>query len=190
MSSTPIRPISGLTDAPDEVLADRAADGDTRAFAVLVTRYGRMLRSYAIRVLGSSANSDDVVQESLVTAWRQLDDLRDRTAVRAWLIRIVTRKALEQSRRIRPTDDIDDLQVSASPASSPEVLAEAGSLGTALAAALDALPVVQRRSWTLRELGGFSYDEIATELGVPVSTVRGALARARVTLMRDLEGWR
>jgi RNA polymerase sigma-70 factor (ECF subfamily) len=190
MLSTTTRPSAGLADAPDEVLADRAADGDTRAFAVLVTRYGRMLRNYAVHVLGGSASSDDVVQEALVAAWQQLDELQDRTAVRSWLIRIVTRKALDQARRTRPTDDIDAIEVPASPATSPELLAEAGSLGTALAAALDGLPEVQRRSWTLRELGGLTYDEIAAETGLPVSTVRGALARARATLVRDLEGWR
>ena len=190
MSTTTTRPISGLADAPDEVLADRAADGDTRAFAELVTRYGRMLRNYVTHVLSTSAHSDDVVQEALVTAWQQLDDLHDRTAVRAWLIRIVTRKALDQARRSRPAVDIDDVDVAASDASSPELLAEAGSLGAALAAALDRLPEAQRRSWTLRELGGLSYDEIALELGLPVSTVRGALARARATLIGDLEGWR
>lgn len=188
--STTSHPVTALTDAPDEVLADRAADGDTRAFGVLVTRYGRMLRNYATHVLSSSASSDDVVQEALVTAWQQLDELQDRTAVRAWLIRIVTRKALDAARRSRPTEDIDGLEVPASAASAPEQLAQAGQLGTALAAALDGLPEVQRRAWTMRELGGFSYDDIALDLELPVSTVRGALARARATLVRDLEGWR
>lgn len=190
MSTPPTRPFAGLADAPDEVLADRAADGDTRAFAVLVTRYGRLLRNYATRVLNNASSSDDVVQEALVIAWQQLDELQDRSAVRAWLIRIVTRKALDHARRTRPTDDIDDHEVPAAAWSSPEQLAEAGSLGTALAAALDGLPELQRRAWTLRELGGLSYDEIADDLDVPVSTVRGALARARATLVRDLEGWR
>ncbi|MBW4040722.1 MAG: RNA polymerase sigma factor [Acidobacteria bacterium] len=180
----------GLADAPDDVLVDRATDGDARAFGVLVTRYGRLLQNYAVHVLGSATGSDDVVQEALVSAWQQLDDLHDRSAVRAWLIRIVTRKALSLVRGTRVHDDVDDLELAAPAAIGPEVQAEAGSLSAALAAALDRLPELQRRSWTLRELGGFSYDEIAAELGVPVSTVRGALARARATLISDLDGWR
>jgi RNA polymerase sigma-70 factor (ECF subfamily) len=180
----------GLADAPDEVLADRSADGDTRAFGVLATRYARLLRNYAIHVLGSPEGSDDAVQEALVTAWQQLDDLRDRAAVRAWLIRIVTRKALDQARRTRFHDDVDDVELPAPDGVRPDRLAEAGSLGTALSAAHDRLPDVQRRTWVLRELGGYHYDEIAAELDVPPSTVRGALARARATLISDLDGWR
>lgn len=57
-------------------------------------------------------------------------------------------------------------------------------------AALDRLPETQRRAWTLRELGGLGYDEIAAELDLPVSTVRGALARARARLITELDGWR
>ena len=56
--------------------------------------------------------------------------------------------------------------------------------------ALAALPEPQRRAWTLRELGGLGYEEIAEELGLPVSTVRGLLARARRTLVQQLDGWR
>jgi RNA polymerase sigma-70 factor, ECF subfamily len=190
MTTDPANPHVGLADAPDEVLVDRAVDGDARAFAALVTRYGRLLQRFAVHVLGSTTGSDDVVQEALVTAWQQLDDLHDRTAVRAWLIRIVTRKALSAVRSARVHDDVDDLEPAAPAGLGPEVLAEAGSLSVALAAALDRLPEVQRRSWTLRELGGFSYDEIATELDLPLSTVRGALARARATLISDLDGWR
>ena len=190
MTTDPVRRIAGLQDAPDEVLVDRAADGDARAFGVLATRYGRLLQNYAVHVLGSATGSDDVVQEALVTAWEQLDDLQDPTAVRAWLIRIVTRKALSLVRTRRHHDDVDDVEVSAPEAAGPAGRAEAGSLTAALADALDRLPELQRRSWTLRELGGFSYDDIAEQLGVPVSTVRGALARARATLITDLDGWR
>lgn len=60
----------------------------------------------------------------------------------------------------------------------------------ALGAALRELPEAQRECWVLREMGGYSYDEIAAELGVPVSTVRGLLARARGFLITRMEAWR
>lgn len=190
MTTSRDRPHGGLHEASDRVLADRAADGDTRAFGVLVSRYGRLLRAYATRVLSTSTHSDDIVQDALVTAWQQLDSLEDRAAVRAWLIRIVTRKALDHVRASRQHDDVDELDPPAAPASGPEGSTQAASLSAALGKALSALPPVQRQAWTLRELGGYSYDEIAQELGVPVSTVRGALSRARSRLMAELDGWR
>ncbi|MEK6311854.1 MAG: sigma-70 region 4 domain-containing protein [Curtobacterium sp.] len=55
---------------------------------------------------------------------------------------------------------------------------------------LATMPWPQRRCWELRHLDGRSYLEVADELGLPVSTVRGMLARARETLERDLAAWR
>ena len=56
--------------------------------------------------------------------------------------------------------------------------------------ALAALPADQRRTWVLKEFGDYGYAEIARDLDLPISTVRGLLARARRTLMRELEEWR
>lgn len=183
-------PTSRLEEAADSVLADRAADGDSRAFAVLVRRYSRLLRSYARRILGTQHSSDDIVQEALLTAWQQLPKLEDRHAVRGWLIRITTRKALDTVRSYRQHDDIDDTDVEAPSAAGPAEVAQAAALSTSLGTALAALPTNQQQVWVLRELGEFSYDEIAVELDLPVSTVRGLLARARRTLINQMDGWR
>jgi RNA polymerase sigma-70 factor (ECF subfamily) len=60
----------------------------------------------------------------------------------------------------------------------------------ALSSALQRLPELQRRCWIMKEVGGSSYAEIAADLELPVSTVRGQLARARQTLVTEMEGWR
>ncbi|MFD1721320.1 RNA polymerase sigma factor [Amnibacterium endophyticum] len=190
MTGSVVVPASLLDEAGDALLADRAADGDARAFAVLVRRHSGMLRAYARRVLGSNAASDDVVQEALITAWRQLPELRDRAAVRGWLIRIVGRKAIDVLRAQRPAVDIDDHDAPAPEGGGPEGVAGANALAGSLDEALRTLPEAQRRAWTLRELGGLGYDEIATDLGLPVSTVRGLLARARTGLIQRMDGWR
>lgn len=179
-----------LDRASDELLADRAADGDTRAFAVLARRHGGLMRAYAARVVGPSAQSDDVAQEALITAWQQLPTLQDRAAVRAWLLRITTRKALDAVRAAKPHDDLDGVEVPEPEGRGPEQQVRAASLNEALDRSLRALPGEQGRVWVLRELGGYGYDEIADELGLPVSTVRGMLARARTRLIHDLDGWR
>ncbi len=191
----PRRPAPGprgalLDDAADALLAERAADGDVRAFTVLVRRYGPALRAYAGRLLGSAAESDDVVQDTFITAWARLGDLGDPAAVRGWLFRIAGHNAIDRLRAHREHADVTEEDPAASDLHSPARSAEAGSLTAALAQALEALPPEQQRAWVLREMGGLHYDEIAAELALPASTVRGLLVRARRTLAERLEAWR
>ena len=185
-----IESVAMLPSASDDLLAARAIDGDVRAFAVLVRRHGPFLRAYAIRMLGSTAECDDVVQDTFVTAWSQLEQLRDTGAVRGWRVRIATRKALDRIRARREHAELAEQDLAARHGDEPQVRAEASERERALEAALAELPDDQRRTWVLRELGGYSYTEIATELQLPVSTVRGLLARTRRALVTRMEGWR
>lgn len=181
---------SPLDTASDLTLADRAADGDVRAFEVIVRRYGPLMRVYAARVLGSNDEMDDVVQESFITAWQQLSTLEDGGAVKTWLMRIVSRKSIDRLRARRQHANIDLTEPTAPENQSPHRLAEAESQTQALSRVLADLPEDQRRCWMLRELAECSYGEIAEELELPISTVRGVLARARKTLLREMEEWR
>jgi RNA polymerase sigma-70 factor (ECF subfamily) len=180
---------SSLGDADDRTLAGRASDGDIRAFEILMRRHEPLLSAYAARLLGSYADTDDVVQEAFIAAWQQLPTMENFAAVRRWLIRIVTRKSIDRLRARKDHDDIEEHDV-ASSSGSPEDVASATSLDDALSRALSALPEEQRRTWVLREIGGYGYDEIAEQLDLPASTVRGLLARSRRTLIREMEAWR
>lgn len=177
-------------DLDDRTIAGRAADGDVRAFETLVRRYGPLMRAYAARVLGSDADSDDVVQEAFVTAWTRLPDLEDGGAVRSWLMRIVSRASIDRVRARRLTEDIADHDLPAPAWQSPSRVVEARSQEGALTRALASLPELQRQCWVLREVGDYSYDDIAGEVGVPATTVRGLLARARRSLLSEMEEWR
>lgn len=179
-----------LAGADDRIVAGRAIDGDIAAFEVLVRRYTPMMRAYVRRVLGSSSDVDDVVQEAFVVAWQRLSDLEDPAVVKSWLMRIVSRKAMDRVRATRVTIDIDEVEHPPSRAATPDhaVVARAGV--EALNDALGELPDEQRQSWVLREIGGFTYEEVAEELGVPVTTVRGLLARARKHIIVRMEEWR
>lgn len=179
-----------LAAADDRMVAGRAIDGDIAAFEVLVRRYTPMMRAYARRVLGAGADVDDVVQEAFVVAWQRLSELEDPAAVKSWLMRVVGRKAMDRVRSRRPVIDIDGIEHPAQPGATPADAVEARAGVEALSAALGELPDAQRQSWVLREIGGLSYDEMAAELGVPVTTVRGLLARARKHIMVRMEEWR
>lgn len=179
-----------LDEADDRIVAGRAADGDVAAFAVLVRRYTPMMRAYTRRMLNSSADVDDTVQEAFVAAWQRLPELEDPAKVKSWLMRVAGRKAVDRIRARRPQVSVDGVEPSAPAHASPPRVVEARAEVHALGAALQKLAEAERECWVLREVGGYSYDEIAAEMNVPASTVRGLLARARKHLIVRMEEWR
>ncbi len=179
-----------LTDATDATLAARAIDGDVHSFEILARRHGPLMRVYAAKLLGSDIESDDVVQEAFLTGWRRIGDIDSPAHVKNWLMRIVTRRAIDRIRVRRDHDDLDDLDARAPAASNPERVVEARLQMDAVWQAIDRLPADQRRCWLLRETAGYSYQEIADALDLPLPTVRGLLARARRFVLHEMEAWR
>lgn len=179
-----------FTTAEDRVVADRAADGDPAAFEELVRRFGPFMRAYTTRFMGYSADTDDIVQETFVVAWQRLGELTDGAKVRSWLMRILTRKAVDRARTNRPSAPIDSLEPVAADHVQPDVRVSRSTEMRALSEALKELPADQRQAWVLREVAEYSYEEIAEELDVPLSTVRGLLSRARKFIIVRMEAWR
>ena len=101
----------------------------------------------------------------------------------------MSRTATDRLRAARRTEPIDALELPARGAG-PEESALASSRVTALRAVLAELPQEQRDVWWRKEVGGLAYDEIAEQLQIPVSTVRGRLARARQFVLERMEEWR
>ncbi|WP_223917182.1 RNA polymerase sigma factor [Arthrobacter sp. NicSoilC12] len=195
MTGSPSAPHQ-LDLVPDALLVGRATDGDTAAFEALARRHGPVMRACARRLTGSLADADDVVQESLMQAWKQLDTLRDGDAVKGWLLRITGSRSIDHLRRRRNHSDLGDLhhglEAGAGTAhrDHPEHAALSGSRMDALKTALAALPEEQRRCWVLKAFNDQSYEEIAQTLNISTASVRGRLARARITLAREMEDWR
>jgi RNA polymerase sigma-70 factor (ECF subfamily) len=148
------------------------------------------MRAYAARLLGSTVESDDVVQEAVVLAWQKMGDVSDGASVKSWLMRIVTNKAIDRIRVRKQHVDIDDWDAPTPADRSPDHVVEVGLQLDALSSALKRLPELQRQCWIMKEVGGSSYQDMADALDLPVSTVRGQLARARQTLMTEMEAWR
>ncbi|MGN7966681.1 RNA polymerase sigma factor [Microbacterium sp. 22179] len=184
-------PRSGdLTVVSDRVLVHRSVDGDASAFREIVRRYAGSMRAYVSRIVGSLSEADDVVQNALVTAWRQLDSLRDPDAVKSWLMRIASREAFAFIRR-RPTDaTLTGYDAPHTESTQPEQIAIRNAQLAALSKALDTLPEDQRRCWLLRQVAELSYTEIAEEMETSPSTVRGLLSRARSSITIQMGGWR
>lgn len=180
-----------LASQTDALLVERAIDGDVDAFEVLVRRHGPMVHAYARRLTGAGVDAEDITQEALLQAWRQLSSLRDAAALRGWLLSITSRCSMDLLRRRRSAPTPKDLEpgtIDDSPA--PESSAVTACLLDALSEALHRLPDRQRQCWVLREIGGQSYQEIAVIQTSSIPSVRGNLSRARAALLKEMEEWR
>ena len=189
--------LSEATQDEDRYLVLRAQDGDIDAFEKLVERYqGRLFRS-AYMIVRNRQDSEDIVQDTLVQAWRSLHLVREPAAFRGWIMQICTNNMVRKRQR-RATDpyDAEGLEgvsaaaemmssSTADPADSSEVNAQIQALANLLASVEPELRIV----WILREIDEMSYEEIAKTLNLTVSTVRGRLARARSLVIRLMKEW-
>jgi RNA polymerase sigma-70 factor (TIGR02960 family) len=200
---------------PDEALGEavlaRARAGDEEAFRELTEPHRRELRLHCYRILGSVQDAEDMVQETLLAAWRSLAAFEGRASVRSWLYRIATNRclnalrarsrrprevpamgdSLQPTRRTEPVwlepypdvllEDIPDR--SAGPAARYEARE---SIELSFIVALQHLPPRQRAALVLGDVLGFRTGEVAEMLDTGEASVKGALQRARATLRTRL----
>lgn len=140
-------------------------------------------------LLRNRADSDDVVQEAMLRAYRFFDRFRGGNA-RAWLLQIVRNTCYTWLEKNRPSELMTefDEEVHQRPAASPETLATQADERQQLMVALESLSRRSREVLVLRELEGCSYKEIGEITGIPIGTVMSTLSRARTRLQRTLTG--
>jgi RNA polymerase sigma-70 factor (TIGR02960 family) len=194
-------------DAVGGATLARARAGDDEAFRELTEPHRRQLQRHCYRIVGSVQDAEDLVQETLLSAWRSLQAFEGRASVHAWLYRIATNRCLDalraRSRRPRelpamdeplePTRRIEPIWLEPYPdvlledlpdrAQEPEARYEAReSIELAFIVALQHLPPSQRAALLLRDVLGFRTVEVAEMLGTGEASVKGALQRARAAL--------
>ena len=192
--------MTGTPDGEIQLLIERARAGDTRAFEDLARREERALYRHALRIVGTTADAEDIVQDALFSAWRSLASFQG-LSFRAWLFRIATNRALDQlrSRKRRPElpldpPDDDDVTWAEPVAPGPDLTQLVGDR-EALAAvetALGSLPAEQRTALLLRDVEGFAYEEISVITSVEIGTVKSRIHRGRLAVRNVLiaRGWR
>jgi RNA polymerase sigma-70 factor (ECF subfamily) len=193
--------------ATDDV-AERAPRSSSGNLELQLEQHRVELTAYAYRMLGSSFEAEDAVQETLLRAWRSQDRFEGRAALRTWLYQIATNVCLDMSksrqRRARPMDlgpsrpadsplgdqlpevtwlePIPDGRVLPNEADPAELTLSRESIRLAFVAALQHLPPRQRAVLILREVLRWKATEVAALLETSVASVNSALQRARSTL--------
>lgn len=181
-------------------LLRRARAGDGRAFEGLARDAEAGLYRHVLRIVGNAHEAEDVVQDALLSSWRSLASFQG-GSFRAWIFRIATNRAIDllRARRRRgelPLDPPDDAEVEwAEPAAEGTDLVEMAGRSEALAVVEEALrevPAEQRAALLLRDVEGFSYEEIARITVAEVGTVKSRIHRARTAVRNTLvlRGWK
>lgn len=177
---------SGQVQPTDAALVGRARDGDGAAFRSLVDRHAPRLFAMAAAFVGSHADAEDIVQETLAGAFRGLRTFEGRSSVKTWLTGILIRQtAMHRRRRRRRETTVLPLETGTalpSPTRAVDVRID-------VMAAIQSLSPEHRDVIVLREIEGLSYDEMAETLGVPRGTVESRLFRARRRLQERLTGY-
>src|SRR3954452_12829176 len=191
-----------------ELLLDRAREGDEDAFRALTDPYRRELHVHCYRILGSVQDAEDVMQETLLAAWRGLAGFEERASLRAWLYRIATNRSLNARRESAggpsasialpfepppPTRMAEPLWLEPYPDALLDQLPDAAAgpdaryetkeaVGLAFVTGLQHMAPRQRGVLVLRDVLGFQASEVAAMLDTSEASVTSLLQRARATL--------
>lgn len=172
----------------DRELIRHCGTGDRQAFAELAARYQAPLFRYLRLAVSDISQAEDLLQETLLAAWRQAAQFRGEASVKTWLYVIARNLAFHARRRtvLRAETELpeEDLGIAAGWGSaSPEAAVLLAQRRHCLRAALDSLPESDREILVLRDMEGIDGEETARILGVSLPAMKTRLHRARLRLM-------
>lgn len=190
----------------DAALVSELKAGSEEAFRMLIAQYGQPLYSVIARSVQDPADAADMTQEVFLKVFRSIRSFHGESSLRTWLYRIALHEASNQRRwwsrhkrqeltmdaplgRSEMDDSDDAATLGATLADgqlSPYAMAENLELKVRVESALRKLPEAFRTVVVLREMEGFSYEEIADVLQVPAGTVKSRLMRGRAALKEIL----
>ncbi|MCA9153440.1 MAG: sigma-70 family RNA polymerase sigma factor [Planctomycetales bacterium] len=186
-------PIHGAVVSDDQRLIDQALGGDAAAFGLLVHKYQQRLFNTLVHLAGCREEAEDLMQDAFVQAFVKLDSFRGQSSFYTWLYRIAfnltislrRKRRLENSHEHAPivpaNEPLDDRQ------DASEHL-ELREQADQVHMALGALAEDRRDILILRDIEGFSYEQIAEILDLPIGTVRSRIHRARLDMRNQLTG--
>lgn len=182
----------------DEELLSQCQAGDRDAFQALVEKYQHKVYTIAFRFVGNDADASDLAQEAFIKVYRKLPTFRGESSFLTWLYHITANTCRDElrKRQNKRTVSLDNLvpqpgeggarvEGVRTTMAGPEEVVEAREVQRHLQMVLNQLPVEQKLILIMREIQGFSYEEIAHQLECSLGTVKSRLSRAR-TALKDL----
>ena len=174
------------TTRDDASLLALVQRGDEQAMASLFDRYSRVVYSVALRVLRDPAAAEDVLQEIFMQIWRHPESfVATRGSLGGWLAVVSRNRSIDQLRRKKPTDSVDDV-VLASPYNLADE-AERNNMMERARAVIHLLPKEQRKTLEMAFFDGLTHSEIAEMTGDPLGTVKTRIRSALLTLRKAFQ---
>ena len=173
-------------------LIQRASEGDASAFNSLMGMHERRMYAVALRMCGNPEDAQDCLQEAMLRIYRAIDGFKGQSSFSTWVYRITMNTCLDELRRRknRPNTSLDGLYDAGwspvDPGATPEKHALLGDMRRQLQAFVSELPEEMRAAVVLRDIQGYSYDEIATILNANVGTIKSRISRGREKLREKI----
>lgn len=181
-------------------LVDQLKNGDHASFEFIVREYGGYILIIAKRYLASEADAQDAVQDTYIQVVRAIGNFEGRSSLKSWLHRIVVNVALMKirSNKSRPVELINDnstlfdvngkrIETETEITLSLESVAANDSQREMIKAQINSLPETAKNLLLLRDIEGYSTEEVSNLLGISISSVKTGLHRARNSLKKKLE---
>ncbi len=181
----------------DEELVISSRNGDIDAFEELVNRYERKIYTIAYRLIGNPDDASDLTQEAFLKAFQGLKNFRGDSSFQTWMSRIVTNVCRDELRRryCKPVEHLEETIILeegevtrqvASQDPGPEELYEKKELQELIQEMINTLTPEFRMALILRDIQGYSYEEISEQLNCSIGTVKSRINRARNYLKKKL----
>ncbi len=185
---------TGRVDSTDQQLLLDAKRGDAAAVDALLAKYERQIFRFGLRMCGNEDDARDVLQETLLAAFKGVHEFRGDAQLSTWLYQVARSFCVKQHRRHvgepAVTEPLDSPQAERvrDPAPEPDRATQAMQIGRLLQEALLELPEGQREVVVLRDVEGLSAEEAARVLGLDVPALKSRLHRGRAALRALLSG--
>lgn len=177
----------------EKQLIQRAASGDPTAFNYLMEQHERRMYAVALRMCANREDAQDCLQEAMLRVFRAIKSFKGESSFATWTYRITMNTCLDELRRKknRQNTSLDSLlDLGWSPVDegeSPERHAMRTQMRELLVRAIAELPDDMRTAVVLRDIEGYSYDEIASMLTINVGTIKSRISRGREKLRDKLK---
>lgn len=157
--------------------------GDEKAFEQLVGETQNKIYAVCLNMLKNTHDAQDAAQETFIKAYRSLTSFKGESKVETWLTKIAVNTCLDILRKRREMYDLDEA-ADAADVNTPESKAEKNETRQMVRSAINTLPPEMRSIVVLKDIEGYSYEEIADMLNLNIGTVRSRLSRAREKLRK------